>query len=468
MHSEHQFGLHKILSSEATVKTNPMESDGPERPAKCSWTRVSYPIPSQLLRDDGGDFSDNPLDDTGLDLSAIPEDFDKAHRTLSQQGCMEERWRRYCKAKLREQRADDKWRDPKHALCEASDNDIHWFLGWCLKLQQEKDCCHLKGTKKASSFKSDWQSFRQYYKKVTKSKMHDEDSTNVWWGIKFLIMEHGLDMQKGRKVPVYIEDMVPFNETILSTQEKKFWLGFKQIQVCLYNTLGLFTIHQKNALLSLQYKDLQFSLQKDPKGGPPIPLVELTAEGVKKFMGSTDLITFPLPEVIYGPLLVFCPHTYLFGMMFHAKAFQHSGLTSMAQLRKLFVRQGCQQMPMCLKHETADWYIFCETELVKGTPVIQHKKPMPKQKMGRLLVVFSKIHGWLHPLFSHQFRYGGGKTLNESGWVSEEQRMLIMKHADHHTFVEHYHPQTVSTDMIRTICSLNPEKELMRAVARQD
>ncbi|TPX24575.1 hypothetical protein DIZ76_010006 [Coccidioides immitis] len=130
--------------------------------------------------------------------------------------------------------SDDKWCDPKHALCEASDNDIHWFLGWCLKLQQEKDCCHLKGTKKASPFKSDWQSFCQYYKKVTKSKMHDEDSTNVQQSIKFLIMEHSLDMQKGRKVPVYIEDMVPFNETILSTQEKKFWLGFKQIQVCLY------------------------------------------------------------------------------------------------------------------------------------------------------------------------------------------------------------------------------------------
>ncbi|KMP10259.1 hypothetical protein CIRG_09940 [Coccidioides immitis RMSCC 2394] len=341
-----------------------MKSDGPEQPAKCSWTGVSYPIPSQLLRDDGGDFSDDPLDDTGLDL--------------------------YCKAKLQEWQADDKWCDPKHALCKASDNDIHWFLGWCLKLQQGKDCCHLKRTKKASSFKSDWQSFCQYYKKVTKSKMHDEDSTNMWWGIKFLIMEHSLDMQKGRKVLVYIEDMVPFNKTILSTQEKKFWLGFKWIQVCLYNTLGLFTIHQKNVLLSLQYKDLQFSLQKDPKGGPSIPLVELTVEGVKTFMGSTD---FLLPT--YIPLWddVPCQGISTFWTDIHGTAAE----------------------------------VICE-------------------KMGCLLVVFSEIHDWLYPLFSHQFCYGGGKILNES---------------DHHTFVEHYHPQTVSTDMIWTICGLDLEKELM-------
>nr|KMM70651.1 hypothetical protein CPAG_06962 [Coccidioides posadasii RMSCC 3488] len=102
-------------------------------------------------------------------------------------------------------------------------------------------------------------------------------------GIKFLIKEHSLDIQESKKVPVYIEDMVLFNKTILLTQEKKFWLGFERIQ--------------KNALLSLQYKGLQFSLQTDPKGGPSIPLVELTAKSIKRFMGSTDLYIC-LPNLI--------------------------------------------------------------------------------------------------------------------------------------------------------------------------
>ncbi|KAL2366396.1 hypothetical protein RJZ56_000655 [Blastomyces dermatitidis] len=74
----------------------------------------------------------------------------------------------------------------------------------------------------------------------------------------------------------------------------------------------------------------------------------------------------------------------------------------------------------------------------------------------------------LRKLFSHRFRYGSGKILNESGWVSEEQRMLIMKHADRRTFIDHYHPRTVGTEMIRTICGLDPDKEMMRSVARLD
>ena len=45
--------------------------------------------------------------------------------------------------------------------------------------------------------------------------------------------------------------------------------------------------------------------------------------------------------------------------------------------------------------------------------------------------------------------------------------MLIMKHADPRTFLNHYHPLQLDTDMIRIICGLDPDVELMRAVTRQ-
>ena len=72
-------------------------------------------------------------------------------------------------------------------------------------------------------------------------------------------------------------------------QEKKFYLGLQRIQVCLFISLGLFTAHRSNALQCLQFKDLQISLQKDPRDGPPIPVVGLTAEGTKKFLEQTKL-----------------------------------------------------------------------------------------------------------------------------------------------------------------------------------
>lgn len=107
--------------------------------------------------------------------------------------------------------------------------------------------------------------------------------------MKYLAQENGLDTQTRKKTPVYIEDITPFNETILAMQQKRFDLGFQRIQVCLLNTLGLFILHWKSALLALWFKHLQVSVQRDPRGGPPIPLIELGTDATKKYLGLTNL-----------------------------------------------------------------------------------------------------------------------------------------------------------------------------------
>lgn len=93
---------------------------------------------------------------------------------------------------------------------------------------------------------------------------------------------------------------------------------------------------------------------------------------------------------------------------------------------------------------------------------------MSKSSMSSLLVTFGEIRGWPGAFHAHQFWYGSGKVINESGWVSKEQHMLIMKHASPWTFLDHYHPLQIDTDMIWVICGLDPDVELMRAVTRQN
>lgn len=144
-------------------------------------------------------------------------------------------------------------------------------------------------------------------------------------GMKYLVQEFGLDTQPGRKTPVYIEDIGPFNETILSTQEKKFHLGFQRIQVCLFNSLGIFTVHRRSALLSLQFKDLVISLQKDPRGGPPIPLIELTPGGTKKFLGITKLYGYAIFVPLSQFLGCFVMHKSPLGMLLRTPAFSELG-----------------------------------------------------------------------------------------------------------------------------------------------
>ena len=107
--------------------------------------------------------------------------------------------------------------------------------------------------------------------------------------MRHLVDKCGLDKQPRANIPVYIEDMVPFNETILQTWEKRFHLGFQRILLCLYNTIGLFTVNQKQAILDLQFKHLQVSLQQDPYGGPPVPMIELQPQFVKSILGMSKL-----------------------------------------------------------------------------------------------------------------------------------------------------------------------------------
>lgn len=81
---------------------------------------------------------------------------------------------RYCQTKAIKPSADPKWEDAEDALHEASPNNMHQFLNWCLKLIYNPDGHHLKGYGKASSLKADWKYFQIYYTQITEHKMSKE------------------------------------------------------------------------------------------------------------------------------------------------------------------------------------------------------------------------------------------------------------------------------------------------------
>ncbi|KAJ6093618.1 hypothetical protein N7486_008907, partial [Penicillium sp. IBT 16267x] len=192
---------------------------------------------------------------------------------------LDEGGHRYCASQVRNKPNEPKWREVEDSLRQASNNDMYRFLRWCLQLDRGEDGRHTPGINKASTLEIDWKNLRLYHQRLTKIVINDDDGSEIRRGMKYLVQEFGLDTQPGRKTPVYIEDIGPFNETILSTQEK-----------------NIFTVHRRSALLSLQFKDLVISLQKDPHRGPPVPMIELTPEGTKKFLGITKLYGYEIPN----------------------------------------------------------------------------------------------------------------------------------------------------------------------------
>ena len=91
---------------------------------------------------------------------------------------------------------------------------------------------------------------------------------------------------------------------------------------------------------------------------------------------------------------------------------------------------------------------------------------MSVRTMSDRLKSLGEIHGWLHSMFSYRFWYAGGKMLNESDEVSQAQQNLIMKHSDTKTFLDHYLPRHIDTDMQNIMNGRKSNKLLMRAITR--
>ena len=161
----------------------------------------------------------------------------------------------------------------------------------------------------------------------------------------------------------------------------------------------------------------------------------------------------------------------------------------MEDLQRLFVEDGWQEMPLPLKRDMDNYYIFPKVDLVCSQPCILWETPMDGHTLNAQLRTFSEIYGFLDYLFSHQFQYGGGDLLDKSGrwnssyclrfpaplnkdcslklfspdFVSEVQCNVIMAHASSRTFIKHYQPWW-HTGLQEIICGLNPDEEFSRAV----
>ncbi|KAE8557470.1 hypothetical protein TMatcc_004924 [Talaromyces marneffei ATCC 18224] len=202
----------------------------------------------------------DPDIDTTERLSDINPDFNRADGTKKLKERVIDRWHRFCQKNLEREPDCARWSDLEKALRQASADCIFQFLKWCSKLQYEVDGRKLPGYGQAGTFNTDWKYFRIYYQDALGKKMDKAMAKSLRTGRQWLIKENELGTQPRDNVPVYIDDMIKFNEMILQTRKKRFFLGIQRIILCLALMLGLFTAGRKNAILKLQYKHLCISL----------------------------------------------------------------------------------------------------------------------------------------------------------------------------------------------------------------
>ncbi|KAL3703732.1 hypothetical protein TMatcc_009421, partial [Talaromyces marneffei ATCC 18224] len=388
----------------------------------------------------------DPDIDTTERLSDIDPDFNRADGTKKLKERVIDRWHRFCQKNLEREPDCARWSDPEKALRQASADYGR----------------KLPGYGQAGTFNTDWKYFRIYYQDALGKKMDKEMATSLRTGRQWLIKENELGTQPRDNVPVYIDDMIKFNETILQTRKKRFFLGIQRIMLCLALMLGLFTAGRKNAILKLQYKHLRISLLRNPYDGPPILDIAIKPEYIKSFLGITNLNTFSFPEIILGVSFVFSPHMFIMGLLLHARAFK-ADIRSIDNVRSLFVMRGCQELPLPLEEAMDDYYLFCRVDMIDGEPQILRDQPMSDSHYNNAIRSISEIIGLLKWFFFHQFRYGTGGILDDTEWVSDSKRNLVLHHADSSTFLKYYRPRQ-HTDMQEAVLGLKPDKVIGRAL----
>lgn len=102
------------------------------------------------------------------------------------------------------------------------------------------------------------------------------------------------------------------------------------------------------------------------------------------------------------------------GLLLHARAFK-ADIRSMDDVRSLFVMRGCQELPLPLEEAMDDYYLFCKVDMIDGKPQILRKEPMSDGHYNSAIRAISEIIGLLAWFFFHQFRYGTGGILDDTG-----------------------------------------------------
>lgn len=125
--------------------------------------------------------------------------------------------------------------------------------------------------------------------------------------------------------------------------------------------------------------------------------------------------TFIVPEVIYDPSLFLSPHVFLLAILFRRRAFWVDKLNDdPTLLNRLKVPKKEVQLPIPLKEELDDKYIFCAAERLSSGYEMTDARITYSTMNGWLRRV-GEILGWETNARPYILRYMAGNNMNECG-----------------------------------------------------
>jgi integrase len=133
--------------------------------------------------------------------------------------------------------------------------------------------------------KREWQGVRTPYLR----RKENGEISNPQQVQQRLVEEFRLNTEKKPKPIVRVEDEFRLLRTLWGSAEMGVEHERLQVQLALFIQLAGITGNRPDAILSLRYKHVRISLLRDPhKSQRPRPIIELTFERTKSYMGNKD------------------------------------------------------------------------------------------------------------------------------------------------------------------------------------
>ncbi|KAH8663686.1 hypothetical protein BGZ60DRAFT_565713 [Tricladium varicosporioides] len=397
------------------------------------------------------------LDQENNSDESADEDEDYSDGSLLLLDMIEDQFARYCKY-IR--------KDLSRMIQAISRRTLKAFFEWLLNQRQGKGGRRLAGIKSASTLGTYWKVFRLVHERATGEKINRKIDRYMHRVLRKLAKKYRLTTKKRDNVAMYIEDLAGVLQTNLTTTKQRYTHGRHRIQNSLFSQLGIFSGNRPSALLGLYYGDIAVTLLRDPSGGPHRLLIEFTCEFTKKYLGTKDSNTFPLPEIIFDPSLVLSPHVALLGLIFADNAFLAPSLTSAEKISELDIPLGYEQLPLPLKPEMAHIPVFRKSIRTAYGWEISPDQPLPYTTLLKWMKRLGVLTGFPQITRPYCLRYGAGNAFNQSGDMSDALQNMIMQHAKIDTFIRHYLRRKVTADTRAIVSGYEPQRDLMRAACR--
>ncbi|KAJ9644078.1 hypothetical protein H2199_003946 [Coniosporium tulheliwenetii] len=278
-----------------------------------------------------------------------------------------------------------------------------------------------------------------------------------------LVIEFNMRTEHKVKPIMRAEDLFEYLKTLWESTQMPFDMEVHRLGLALVVQLAGITGNRPDALLQLRYKHVAVYLLRDPDGGErPRLLVEWKFKHTKGYLGEKQANTFTVPDIPSEPCILLCAQTTFLALAFLDQAFAAPDLTSPEQLYSLNVLPGQNQQPLPWREEMEDVPLFRKSERT-AHGIELSSDTLPYSTLRPRMRALGEVTGIELPVGAYCFRRGNGEALDNSSFISDSQRNLILQHSSSQVFQHNYLSRHITADTQAAYRGLPPQVTVMRA-----